>query len=193
MEFNWKEGFALDFDLCTGRSENAETIKRYLSDMETFFYDQKAVKEQMDKENILIYEYHELGCPERAGELAFGTTILYAGKIGSEYYMTKGHFHTKVETSEVYYILDGEGYMVLENPEGETKEIPIVKGAVVYVPRRFAHRSVNTGKQPLVMFYVYDADAGHDYGSIESVGYSKVVCEVNGIAHIHDNPRKKGA
>ena len=35
------------------------------------------------------------------------------------------HFHTRLETSEVYYTLSGEGYMVMENPEGDMIEIPL--------------------------------------------------------------------
>lgn len=191
MKYNWEKGFALDFDLITGRSKHAATTKRYLSDMKEFYFDKKAVEEQLKRENVLIYEYYELGCPERKGELSFGTTIVYPGKIGTEYYMTKGHFHNEIATSEVYYTLEGEGVMVLENPEGETEEIPLKKGEAAYVPRRYAHRSVNTGEQPLVMFYVFDADAGHDYGTIEAKGYHRMVCAVDGVPKVVDNPRRK--
>ena len=104
--FNWNQGFTLDFDLQSGFSQNTETTKRYLSDMEGFYEDSEAVKSILEKENPLIYEFYELGCPEREGDLAFGTTIVYPGLIGSEYYMTKGHFHRKVDTAEVYYVLE---------------------------------------------------------------------------------------
>ncbi len=30
--------------------------------------------------------------------------------------MTKGHFHTVLETAEIYYTLQGRGYMVMETP-----------------------------------------------------------------------------
>ena len=139
----------------------------------------------------MVYEYHELGCPERAGDLAFGTTILYPGKIGEEYYFTKGHFHTVLETAEVYYTLDGEGYMVMENPEGDCIEMPLSKNQVVYVPRRYAHRTVNTGKTPLVLFYTFAADAGHDYGTIETKGYHKLIVEKDGKPAIVSNPNWK--
>ena len=35
----------------------------------------------------------------------------------------------------------------------------------------FAHRMVNTGSRPLVSFYVFRADAGHDYAAIEASGF----------------------
>ena len=118
----------------------------------------------------------------------FGTTIIYPGKVGSEYYMTKGHFHTILETAEVYYTLSGEGYMVMENPEGETLEEPLSKGAALYVPRRYAHRTVNTGSEPLVLFFTFAADAGHDYGTIELKGFHKIILEKDGKPFIADNP-----
>ena len=54
-----------------------------------------------------------------AGVLQFGTTILYPGKVGDEYFMTKGHFHTILDTSEIYYCLKGKGMMLMETPEGD--------------------------------------------------------------------------
>ncbi|MCI8558975.1 MAG: cupin domain-containing protein [Lachnospiraceae bacterium] len=187
--FNWDYSFLVDFDLNNGFSKTAETTKRYLSQMKDMFYDVEAAEEILKTEDPLIYEFYELGFPEREGDLAFGTTILYPGLVGEEYYMTKGHFHTKLETAEVYYTLSGEGYMVMENPEGDTIEIPLVKGQALYVPRRYAHRSVNTGNEPLVMFFTFDADAGHDYGTIETKGYHKMVVERQGKAEIVPNPK----
>jgi len=187
--FNWDTSFLIDFNLNTGRSETATTTKRYLSQMKDMFYDEEAAKEMLEKEDSLIYEFYELGCPERAGDLAFGTTILYPGKVGNEYYMTKGHFHTILETAEIYYTIKGNGYMVMENPEGVTIEMPLSPNQAVYVPRRYAHRTVNTGAEPLVLFFTFNADAGHDYGTIETKGYHKLIVEENGKPAIIDNPR----
>ena len=101
-QFNWDKSFLVDFDIKTGFSKTAETTKRYLSQMKDMFCDPGAAEEMLKKEDVLVYEFHELGCPERAGDLAFGTTILYPGQVGNEYFMTKGHFHTILETAEVY-------------------------------------------------------------------------------------------
>lgn len=189
--FNWDSSFLVDFDLKDGFSKTAQTTKRYLSQMKEMFCDRKAAEDILEEEDPLVYEFHELGCPERPGDLAFGTTILYPGKIGEEYYFTKGHFHTILETAEVYYTLGGEGYMVMENPEGDCIEMPLSKGRAVYVPRRYAHRTVNTGHTPLVLFYTFAADAGHDYGTIETKGYHRLVVERNGEPAIVSNPNWK--
>ena len=190
-QFNWDKSFLVDFDIKTGFSKTAETTKRYLSQMKDMFCDTGAAEEMLKKEDVLVYEFHELGCPERAGDLAFGTTILYPGQVGNEYFMTKGHFHTILETAEVYWTMSGEGYMVMENPEGDTLEERLTPGQAVYVPRSYAHRTVNTGKEPLVLFYVFQADAGHDYGTIETKGYHKLIVEKDGTPAVVDNPKWK--
>ena len=204
--FDWDHTFYVDFDLESGFSKKAETTKRYLSQMKNMFYDTEAAEKILEKEDPLIYEFYELGYDEREGDLAFGTTILYPGQVGGEYFMTKGHFHTILETAEVYYTLNGEGYMVMENPEGDTVEMPLVKGQALYVPRRYAHRTVNTGKDPLVMFFSFQAagngvlgmsaklavllgNAGHDYGTIETKGYHKMIVERDGRPVVVPNPK----
>ncbi len=193
--FNWDTGFSVDFDLQTGLSGQAVTTKRRLSQMVDTFYDSEAARKMVEEQgDPLVYEFHELGCPERAGDLAFGTTVLYPGKVGNEFFCTKGHFHTVLETAEVYYTLSGKGVMVMENPEGHTVEIPMSKGGAVYVPRRYAHRTVNTGDQPLIFFYTFAADAGHDYGTIETRGYHHLITDDGkGGWKTEDNPHWRDA
>ncbi len=187
--FNWDLSFLVDFDLSTGLSKKAETTKRHLSQMKDMFHDPSKAEAMLKTDDTVVYEFHELGCPERAGDLAFGTTIIYPGKVGDEYFMTKGHFHTMVETAEVYYTLSGNGYMVMENLDGHCIEMPLSPTQAVYVPRGYAHRTVNTGNVPLVAFYSFAADAGHDYGSIETRGFHKILVEQDGGLHIIDNPK----
>lgn len=125
-----------------------------------------------------------------AGELLMGISIVHPGKIGREYFMTKGHFHTIIDTAEIYYCLRGEGYMVMETPEGDTAVEALSPGKVLYVPPRWAHRSVCTGRQEdLVTFFAYPGNAGHDYGTIELLGFRKLVVEGENGPVIIDNPR----
>jgi glucose-6-phosphate isomerase len=92
----------------------------------------------------------------------------------------------------VYYCLGGEGYMVMETPEGEAKVDSLSPGKVLYVPPRWAHRSVCTSRQQsLAIFFVYPGHAGHDYGTIETQGFRKLVLEGDNGIEILDNPRWK--
>ena len=168
-------------------------IKRFLSSMNGQFNDSRAFENKLAQQDQLIYEVYEIHRPEIAGELLMGISVVHPGKVGREFFMTKGHFHTILDTAEVYYTLKGEGFMVMETPEGDCVVEPLSPGKVLYVPPRWAHRSVCTSRQDdLVTFFVYPGNAGHDYGTIEQKGFRKLVLEEeNGIAII-DNPRWKG-
>jgi len=183
--------FTMYFDLKSGLSNDKKPTKRYLSNMRGMFSDEKALEEMIKKEDTLIYEFFELSLPETSGDLLFGTSILYPGKVGNEYFMTKGHFHTILETAEVYYCLSGKGYMLLEDPEGNWEAQEMTPGKAVYVPQRWAHRSINVGTETLVTFFVFRSDAGHDYGTIETKGYRKLITENDGKVEIIDNSKWK--
>lgn len=192
QKFNWARGFVLDFSMPDGISQGAQSTKRYLSQMQGMYADAEAVKAVKAGGDPLIYEFYELGAPMQPGDLAFGTSICYPGKIGQEYYMTKGHFHTILNTAEVYYTLSGRGCMLTESPEGDVVLHHLEPGKALYVPKRYAHRSINVGDVPLVTFFVFRADAGHDYGTIETKGYRKLVVEgADGQPVMIDNPKWK--
>ena len=181
--------FSMYFDPKNGLSEDKMPTKRYLSNMKGMFSDEKALAELIKQENSLIYEFYELKLPQDPGDLLFGTSILYPGKVGNEFFMTKGHFHTILDTAEVYYCMNGKGCMLMEDPEGNWDVQEMTPGKAVYVPGRWAHRSINTGSEKLITFFVFRSDAGHDYGTIETKGYRKLIVENNGSVEIIDNPR----
>lgn len=165
-------------------------IQRRLSSMRGQYLDQAVYNEMLSKEDSLLYEVYEIRKPEVAGELLHGITVVRAGKVGDEYFMTKGHFHAELETGEVYYTLNGRGYMVMETPEGDWAVEELNAGRVLYVPPRWAHRSINaSGEGDLVLLFIYPGHAGHNYGAIEQQGFRKLVVERGGKATIVDNPR----
>jgi glucose-6-phosphate isomerase len=180
------------FDLKSGLSSTRPSTKRLLSRMKGMYANEAAFDQAVAGGDPLVYEFYELTLPEHPGELLFGTSIVYPGKVGDEYYMTKGHFHTILETGEVYYCLSGQGFMLMESPEGDVRIEKLSPGAAVYVPPRYAHRSINSGSnEPLVTFFVFRADAGHDYGTIETKGYRKRIVDREGTAEVIDNERWK--
>lgn len=183
--------FTMFFDLKNGMSNESKTTKRYLSNMKGMFADEAALDKAVQENDSLIYEFYELSMPETEGDLLFGTSITYPGKVGDEFFMTKGHFHTILDTAEVYYCLSGHGYMLMEDPEGNWDAQELTPGKAVYVPPTYAHRSINVGNDPLVTFFVFRADAGHDYGTIETKGYRKLLVEKDGKVEIIDNPKWK--
>ncbi len=166
-------------------------IVRRLSSLRGQFLDQEAYAAMLAEEDRLIYEVYEVKRPEVYGELLMGVTVVHPGRVGREYFMTKGHFHQVLDTAEFYYTLRGRGMMVMETPEGETAVEELAPGKVVYVPPRWAHRSVNVSDEELSFLFVYPADAGHDYGTIEEQGFRKLVLCGPGGVDLVDNPRWK--
>jgi glucose-6-phosphate isomerase len=168
-------------------------IIRTLSSMKGQYLDRSAYEAMLRDKDEALYEVYEIKRPETTGELMYGLSVVHPGKVGDEYFMTKGHFHSVPGTAEVYHCLRGEGVMVMETPEGESAVEELRPGRLLYVPPRWAHRSVNTGvNEDLVTLFVYPANAGHDYGTIEQQGMKKLVVERKGRPEVIDNPRWKG-
>lgn len=186
------KSLSIRFNLEDGLSPDRKSTKRMLSAMEGMYLNNNTLKNMIKKKDILVYEFYELGIPEDPGELAYGTTILYPGKVDHEYFMTKGHFHSKINTAEIYYCIRGHGYLLMENSEGEVELQEMTPGVSVYVPLGFAHRSINiSDTEPFVMFFVFRADAGHDYKTIETKGFRKLIIEKDGKPQVIDNPKWK--
>jgi len=183
--------FSYDVALPAGvPSQCDHHIVRKLSDMEGYFRDTASYNALLAKRDITLYEVYQILRPESSGELLNGLSVLHAGKVGDEFFMTKGHFHQVLDTAEVYYCLQGQGVMVMENPEGQWAVEDLRPGRVLYVPPRWAHRSVNTGTDTdLVTFYVFPGHAGHDYGSIQERGFRKLIVASNKQPQVVDNPK----
>jgi glucose-6-phosphate isomerase len=174
-------------------SEYDNHIQRYLSAMNSQYLDDSAYKNMLAEGDILLYEVYEIKRPEIPGELLNGISIVHPGKVGDEYFMTKGHFHTVLDTAEIYYCFRGQGMMVMENPEGDWAVEQMIPGRVLYVNPRWAHRSVNISlENDLITFFVVPGDAGHNYDTIETQGFRKLVMDCNGHPEVIDNPRWTG-
>ena len=183
--------FSVGWDPKDGIMDDPDNhIERYLSKIKDMFLDVDAADASI-KENgdIKVYEVYEKVIPQRDGEIQFCSSITHPGRIGGEYFMTKGHFHARRDTAEIYYCLRGRGYMLMELENGDYEMGEMYPGRTVYVPAYYAHRSINTGDEPLISLAVYPGDAGHDYGSIETSGFKHLVVEKNGKPEAIINPR----
>lgn len=174
--------FSVTIDVAEGIMEKPENhLIRRASDMKGHYADSRSLDILInEKGNPVHYEVFEVPVPEEYGHLMFCISKLLPGKVGLEYFMTKGHYHTVAHTGEIYLCLKGEGYMLMKTQDGRFHAEPMRKNTMVYVPPYWAHRSVNTGTEPLISFCVYNAEAGHNYGDIEKEGFIKRVFERNG-------------
>jgi glucose-6-phosphate isomerase len=180
----------LYLDLQKGTLSPSIPTRRTLKDLRDLFADAQTVLRVLESgSDPVIYEIFECLQPPYPGHMNVGTTILYPGKIGKEFYMTKGHYHLKEESSEVYVGLRGDGLILLQSRSGRAKWIRMRSGDVVYVPPLWGHRTVNVGPEELAFLFVYQADAGHDYESIQRQGFSKLVIDKNRTFEVVDNPK----
>jgi len=186
--------FFIHLDFTTGNlSPHDRTNIRKLSDMKGTFLDTKEELRILEKDDPVIYSFSEKVLPEENGHLQLATTFIRPGKIGDEYFMTKGHYHGRPDTSEAYLGLEGEGTLLMQTEKGDFEAFAIRLGVVAYIPPYWGHRMVNTGNTPFAFFAVYPGDAGHNYGDIERTGFVKILVERDGKPILIDNPRwKKG-
>lgn len=169
----------------TGRYE------KRLKDLEGVYLDENSFRSAVSVHgDAIVYSVNEVRPTQAAGDLIFGTTHMEPGRIGDEFYMTRGHIHAVANRPEVYYGESGAGVMLMESPEGETRVLEVAPGVAVYVPPMWVHRSVNVGAVPLVMTFFYPSDSGQDYGIIASSGgmASLIVADGTGWKAV-PNPR----
>ena len=171
------------FNLQTGQFDGLPVPERRLSDLRGYFADSRAFERLAAGENPLLYNVAVDETTQGEGQLNYGVGVLMAGRVGAEYFMTKGHFHAWRQAAEVYIGLSGNGLMLLEEEtSSEERLLPLEAGCVVNVPGFTAHRTINIGSVPLVYIAVYPAGAGHDYGVIAKRNFRSVVVDVNGRA-----------
>lgn len=164
------------FNPTTGTIDGAPTLTRRLSDLRHCFADERAYEAALQQGNPIIYTVTSVEPAAGEGQLHYGLGMIMPGRIGDEYYLTKGHAHEWRPAAEVYIGLRGQGMMLLEDiNSGESRMLDLVANNIVYVPGFTAHRTVNVGAVPVVYLGVYPATAGHDYRTIAEKNFRKVI------------------
>ncbi|MDR3692523.1 MAG: glucose-6-phosphate isomerase family protein [Fimbriimonas sp.] len=107
------------------------------------------------------------------GAILWGNTVLMPGSVGGEFFMTRGHWHEKLDRCEMCVTVSGSGLLVLMDESRNTWVEQMSPGSTHYVPGNLAHRTVNTGDEPLVFMCAWPADCGHNYGSILELGFGR--------------------
>lgn len=152
----------------TGRTRRYE--KRF-EDLAGLFSNEAAFAEVARlRGSEIAYQVDEFRPSDRAGDVIFGTSTLYPGRIGDEFIFTRGHIHAVGDRPEIYLCQAGHGVMLMELADGTIRAEEMTPNRVVYVAPHWIHRSVNVGTGPLVTLFCYPADAGQDYDIIGSAG-----------------------
>lgn len=149
------------------------------NDLKGIFQDEQAF--QLMKDNEIIYEVrsHYYEKEGKEGGLFFGVTYINPGKIGKEFFMTKGHFHSKKDRAEYYWGIEGEGILLMMDENSTVWAEKIFPGSLHYIKGGIAHRVANTGNKILSFAACWPSDAGHSYEPIVKKGFSVRLIEEN--------------
>jgi glucose-6-phosphate isomerase, archaeal len=173
MKMDWTKGLLLP------NADVRETVKT-LGQLEKIFLDEDA-RSTMNQDTV-VYRV-QAWCPVAEGTEGaqfWGTTVIEPGQVGSEYFMTHGHFHLKRDRTEYYGTVEGQGALILMRENRETRMETMLPGTLHFIPPRTAHRVANTGKVPLRIVACWPSDAGHDYDVIRRSGFSARLLDVDG-------------
>ena len=163
------------------QGEGIITSEKRIKHLVSVFADESE-RLQMDQES-LVYEV-QAHIPVREGSpggLSFGTTLIHPGKVGNEYFMTRGHFHALADRSEYYWGVQGEGMLVLMDGNQTTWAEKMFTGSLHFIGANTAHRVANTGTGPLIFGACWPSDAGHNYDTIDRNGFSARLVEIDGV------------
>ena len=142
-----------------------------MADLVGLYADESAYKAALaELGDTVVYEVTDFKPSADAGDMIIGVTRMIPGKVGNEYFLTRGHIHANANRPEMYYGEAGKGLMLLESPDGEIRTVEIGPRSLCYVPPYWIHRSVNVGTTELVMTFAYPADSGQDYAIIAKAG-----------------------
>lgn len=166
----------------------SKTVRR-ISDLRSVFASKEAYDKQSPDKLVYEVESYLPVAEQTTGGLFFGITFLQPGKVGDEYFMTKGHFHKISDRGEFYWGIEGEGMLILMDKNRNTWAEKMFPGSLHYIDGHIAHRTANTGTSVLSFGACWPSDAGHDYDTISQHGFSKIlVCDGSGNPVLQDRP-----
>ncbi len=146
--------------------------QRVLADLAGVFADQAAWAAMDGRQLAYRVQLYLPVADGTEGGLFFGNTTIMPGRVGDEYFMTKGHFHACRNRAEYYWTLQGRGGLILMDEDRNCRVEWLSPGSLHYIPGHTAHRVANTGDEPLTFGACWPADAGHDYDTIARDGFA---------------------
>lgn len=164
------------YSASTGLVDNLPASERWLSQLAGIFSDDSAYHLAQAEGDVLVYRVTNIEDQTGEGQLHYGLGVLMPGRVGDEFFMTRGHIHAWRPAAEVYICLSGQGVMLLQDGRtGECTAVDFSPSQSVYVPGHAAHRTINTGSEPLIYWGILSSEAGHDYDYVRQNPFKKVV------------------
>ncbi|MBS1806083.1 MAG: glucose-6-phosphate isomerase [Acidobacteria bacterium] len=156
------------------------TSRKLIRDLQSIFRDAEAYRLLDPELEVYRVQWCQPVDVGTEGGLFWGVTTLQPGKVGDEYFMTHGHYHANRTRAEYYAAVRGKGILLRMDQQRNTWGEEMFSGSIHYISGRHAHRVVNVGDDPLVFWACWASDAGYDYETIRSHGFSSIVVDQGG-------------
>jgi glucose-6-phosphate isomerase len=164
-------------------TKKVKPTARMLFDLKEVVYDRKWLSQS---ENIeLYYMYRDLSLSKndavtiKEHGLRYDITIIPPRTLGREFVKTAGHYHpgvpgTDVTFPEIYEVLNGEAYYIMQKVEnGSLKDVVLIKakeGDKVIIPPGYGHLTINASNRVLKMANWVARDFESVYSPIKEKG-----------------------
>ena len=182
MKVDWQKGLLAPGALVL---ESVKTVGQ----LKNIFMNEEA-RQLMDQSTVVYRVQAWCPVPEGTeGAQFWGSTVIEPGRVGSEYFMTHGHFHLKRNRTEYYGVISGEGALILMDETRRTWMEPMSPGTLHFIPPNVAHRVANTGNEALRFVACWPSDAGHDYEAIRQFGFGARILDIHGNPTLVGNGR----
>ena len=141
------------FDPLTGAIAGAPVTRRRLSDLRGCFADSAAYEATLAAGDPLLYSVASVEPAKGEGDLHYGVGLLMPGRVGAEYFMTKGHLHSWRQAAEIYtHTGRAELWIVLD--DGARVQVgDLVRdcraGDEIWIPANERHRLTCASGQPV--------------------------------------------
>lgn len=169
---NWADG--------TLQVPGLKVSEKKLGQLTGIFRDQEAWR-RLDPETIVYRVWSWEPVPAgTGGGLFWALTEIQPGRVGNEYFMTRGHWHVIRNRAEFYGAVTGVGKLVLIDRGGRSWFEDMTPGSLHYIAGEVAHRIVNTGDVPIRVIACWPSDAGHDYKIPGGGGFGVRIIEEQG-------------
>ncbi len=160
----------LDRETLTLEPRTGRYVKT-LRELDGLYADERAFQALAERDgNAEAYRVDELRLTEGSHDLITGLSVLKPGRVGDEFFMTRGHLHRRADRPETYFCVEGHGVMLTETLSGEACASEMRPGTLVYVPPYHVHRSVNVGTGIFATLFSYPSDAGQDFDIVRTAG-----------------------
>src|SRR5262245_22543237 len=99
----------MDWERGILKGEAVQQSTKTVGQLHGLFRDE-AARQRLNADTLVYSVQFWRPVPEGTeGGLFWGTTIVEPGKVGNEYFMTQGHFHSARNRAEYYATLQGQG------------------------------------------------------------------------------------